>query len=391
MKNSIQIEISHESVIPLHEQLLNQLRQFILSKRWQPGYRIPSETELQEQLKISRNTIRQALRNAEIEGLIERVPGRGTFVAQLQTRTPAKRPIAFVVFDFERAGQRNLLNGAESVAREAGYRVIFCNSNSDAEQEIRILAHLQEDDVAGILLWSSIDEGNPAHLARLSRQDFPPVTMMDRTFSDVNWDYVASHNYDGGYMAAQHLLDLCHQQIVFLSCRIMDLLPIAERYRGFQAALHEAGCPVMEPWLIGNPNQEITSPYTFKAYSEPDNPYVEQIVTYMRENHGKATAIFAMNDNVALLALKAAQIAGLRVPEDISIVGFDDMDFTSYLPTPLTTVAQNSYVIGRRAAELLIERIEGWYSGQPRSVYIPTHLCARASTTVLAYPSFDQP
>src|SRR5215207_1373195 len=114
MKKPVHIEISHESVIPLHEQLLNQLRQLILSKRWQPGYRIPSETELQEQLKISRSTVRQALRNAEIEGLIERVPGRGTFVAHIQTRTPAKRPIAFVVFDFERAGQRNLLNGAES-------------------------------------------------------------------------------------------------------------------------------------------------------------------------------------------------------------------------------------------------------------------------------------
>ena len=102
MTKSTKLQISHESVIPLHEQLLNQLRQLILSGRWKSGDRIPSETELQRELKISRSTIRQALGNAEVEGLIDRVPGRGTFVAQIQTRSNSKPPIAFVVFDFNR-------------------------------------------------------------------------------------------------------------------------------------------------------------------------------------------------------------------------------------------------------------------------------------------------
>jgi GntR family transcriptional regulator, arabinose operon transcriptional repressor len=200
----MQITISHKSVIPLHEQLLNQLRQFILSSRWLPGYCIPSETELQRQLKISRSTIRQALRNAEVEGLIIRVPGRGTFVAEMPVQATVKPPIAFVVYDFEHPGQRHFLSGAESAARLAGYRLIFCNSGSDTKEEMRLLKQLQADGVGGILLWPSIDTGNPEQLARLSQQNFPPVTMMDRTFENVHWDYVASENFNGACMAVQH-------------------------------------------------------------------------------------------------------------------------------------------------------------------------------------------
>ena len=389
MKKSIPLEISHDSVIPLHTQLLNQLRQFILSGRWEAGYRLPSESVLQRHLNISRSTIRQALGNAEVEGLINRVPGRGTFVASIQMQTNTKAPIAFVVFDFDSQMQRDLLMGAERVAREAGYRVIFCNSYSDAKQEIRILDQLQQDNVAGILLWPSVDEGNPAHLSQLSQQPFPPVTMMDRTFNNINWDYVASDNYNGGYMATKHLLDLGHKSVVFLSCRIFDLLPIVDRYRGYETAMKECNYVPEEPWLIGKANQEITSGYALRAYGDTNNDVVLQIAEYMQANAHQVSAIVAMNDNIALLALKAAAMVGLKVPDDLSIVGYDDTDLASYLPTPLTTVEQKSFTIGKQAASLLIERIEGRYSGTPRSILIPTQLRVRASTSIVSHRTLD--
>lgn len=379
----MQIKISHESVIPLHEQLSNQLRQYILSGRWPPGHRIASETQLQRQLRVSRSTIRQALRSAEVEGLIERVPGRGTFVTHPIARSNNKHPIAFVVFDFDHPFQRELLHGAENAARIAGYRVIFCNSNSDVLQERCLLEQLQKDEVAGVLLWPSIGEGNPEYLAQLSRQGFPPVTMMDRTFRGVHWDYVASDNFAGAYTAVNHLVELGHEHIAFLSCQVLDLLPIADRLQGYRAALHDAGLSAQAPWLIGEPNREITASYALQTYSKADHPIISQIAAHLQRNP-HTTAVFAMNDNVALLTLKAISSLGLRVPQDISLVGFDDMDIASYLPTPLTTVAQEAFAIGKRAAELLIERIEGWYSGAPRAEALPTHLRARASTTVAA-------
>ncbi|MEA3338139.1 MAG: substrate-binding domain-containing protein [Chloroflexota bacterium] len=95
------------------------------------------------------------------------------------------------------------------------------------------------------------------------------------------------------------------------------------------------------------------------------------------------TAIFAMNDLTALLALKAASLAHLSVPRDLSLVGFDDMDFVAFLPVPLTSVAQDPFALGRRAAELLIERIEG-HEGPPRMELLPTRLKVRATTAPLA-------
>ncbi len=377
----MKIKIYHESVIPLHEQLLNQLRQFILSGRWPPERRIPSETELQRELKISRSTIRQALRNAEIEGLIKRVPGRGTFVTNTHSRNNTQRLIAFLVFDFDRYIQRRLLSGAESAARAAGYRVIFCNSHSDVEEEERMLDQLHQDGVDGILLWPNVENGNPERLAKLSRRDFPPVTMMDRTFEGVEWDYVASDNYSGAYAAVQHLIELGHHRIAFLSCRILELLPIAERMRAYQTALQDAGLEPLPPWLIGRPNQELLSANTMRAYRGHENPAIHQISNYFQTSPKRPTAIFAMNDNMALLALKAASVAGLHVPDDVSIIGFDDMDMMSHLSTPLTTVAQDSFAIGKRAAELLIERIEGRYGGAPRSELMLTDLRVRDSTS----------
>ena len=378
----MQIKVSHTSVIPLYEQLHNQLRQFILSGHWPPESRIPSETELQRQLNISRSTIRQAFRDAEIEGLIERVPGRGTFVALPHSRSSVNRLIAFVVCDFGRPVQRRLLSGAEKAARTAGYRVIFSSSNSDTVEEIKLLDQLQKDGVSGVLLWPSIGDGNPQRLAERAQQDFPPVIMMDRTFNGVGWDYVGSDNYAGAYTAMQHLIELGHNRIAFLSCPLLGLLPIAERFRAYQAALLESDHQPLQPWLVGEANQELSSTSALHAYCDPLNLITNQIVNYFKTSAERPTAIFAMNDSMALLGLKAASIAGLRVPDDVSIVGFDDIDMAPYLETPLTTVAQDSFAIGKRAGEFLIERMEGWYSGAPRLELIPTQLRVRASTSV---------
>jgi len=132
----MKITIDHDESIPLYVQLLNQLRHFILSGEWTPGSRLPSEAKLQRQLKISRSTIRQALNNAEVQGLIERVPGKGIFVA----RSPVVHPpastqgsplIGYITCDSFRCLQSQLVGGAESIVSAKEYRVVFCNSNRD--------------------------------------------------------------------------------------------------------------------------------------------------------------------------------------------------------------------------------------------------------------------
>ncbi|MFQ5855632.1 MAG: GntR family transcriptional regulator [Anaerolineae bacterium] len=375
----MEITIAHDSTIPLHMQLLNQLRHLILSGQWAPGSRLPSEAELQRQLKISRSTIRQALSNAEAEGLIERVPGKGTFVARSPAGKRNNHLIGYITFDFLSDFQHQLLRGAESAARARGYRILFCNSNRDANEENRLLDQLLEEDrVGGTLIWPALDDDPSRRLFQLANQGVVPLVMIDRTLKGLVCDYVTSDNYAGAYAATKHLVELGHRRIVFLSRPILQLLPIAERLRGYRQALHDAGLTPLEPWLVGTADQEMGTGYVLRTYSDANSQDIEEIARYL-ENPQRPTAIFAMNDLMAIQALKAASRVGLRVPQDLSLVGFDDIDLATYLGVPLTTVPQDTFALGRRAAELLIERIEG-YNGPPRREVLPTRLKIRAST-----------
>ncbi len=379
----MEITVAHNSSVPLHLQLLNQLRHLILSGHWAPGNRLPSETELQRQLKISRSTIRQALHKVEAEGLIERVPGRGTFVASLSTTNDTSHLIGYIALDLLSSDfQYQLLCGAENAAKEKGYRILFSNSNQDVDEESRLLDQLLADKVGGILIWPDLHNDPTRRLFQLARQGSIPIVLMDRTLPSLNCDCVASDNYAGGYDAVKHLADLGHQRIAFLSRPILQLSTIAERFRGYQKALQDAGLTPLQPWLVGTVDQELSTRPALRAYSSGVGPEIEQIARYL-ESPERPTAIFAMNDLMALQALKAASQVGLRVPDDLSVVGFDDTDILAHLEVPLTTVAQDIFDLGRQAAELLIERIEG-YNGPPRQKLLPTQLRVRASTIIPA-------
>jgi LacI family transcriptional regulator len=122
------------------------------------------------------------------------------------------------------------------------------------------------------------------------------------------------------------------------------------------------------------------SNYALHAYTAGKGEDINQIRRYLQQP-ARPTAIFTMNDLIALQVLKAASQAGVRIPQDLMLVGFDNMDITAHVEIPLTTVTQDCFTLGRRAAELLIERIEG-YKGPPRQEVVPTQLEIRASTSL---------
>jgi GntR family transcriptional regulator of arabinose operon len=374
----MEITIAHDSTIPLHSQLLNQLRHLILSGQWAPGSRLPSETELRGQLNISRSTIRQALSNAEIERLIERVPGKGTYVARSPASGDTKHFIGYITIDLLSSDwQYQVLSGAESVVRDQGYRILFYNSKNDVAEENALLDQLLADKVGGVIIWPILNDNPARRLFQLANQGLVPLMLMDRTLPNLACDYITSNNYAGAYSAIQHLISLGHQRIAFLSHPFIQLSTIAERLRGYQETLQNANLTPLEPWLV-HMDQELGTRYALNAYSNSTGQEIEQIARYL-EKPQRPTAIFAVNDVMALLVLKAAGLVGLRIPDDLSIVGFDDLDIVAHLEVPLTTVAQDGFALGRRATQLLIERIEG-YTGSPRYEMLPTKLQVRAST-----------
>ena len=146
------IRLDHDSYISLHVQLHNQLRRLIVSGRWTIGERIPTETQLSRHLDISRTTVRIALQRIEIEGLIKRAAGRGTFVSYQPNERSSSRSIGYITRSFHNEIHSILLSSAETELRSAGYQVIFSNSTDNAE-EIKTLQQLLHDGVAGLKTW----------------------------------------------------------------------------------------------------------------------------------------------------------------------------------------------------------------------------------------------
>ncbi len=378
----VNLEISHQSITPLHTQLQQQIRKLILSGNYPAGSRLPSENQLQQHLSVSRNTVRQALNSIETEGLIERIPGRGTFVAELQK--PALRmndnryTIHFATHDFENTCQRLLLAGAESVAKARGYRVVFYNSKHSPTEEQRLIDQIRQEPTGGLLMWSTLHPDIVPSLTKSVNEKTFASVMMDRSLDSLQCDFVTCDNYGGAQAMVQHLIDIGHQKIAFLTHPFVELLPVAERLRAYRETMALNNLEPLEVWQFGPRYYEMRASDFHHAYDNPGSSAIQAVSRYLKSR--QVTAIFAIHDYMALLAMKSAQLLGMSVPDDISIAGFDDADIAPHLATPLTTVHQDTRAIGQRAANLLIDRMEG-YEGPRRWEYIPTTLSMRASTS----------
>lgn len=379
MNKVTDLTISPNSFVSLHVQLHNQLRHLILSGRWANGSRLPSENEFVRHLKISRSTVRLALQQAEVEGLIERFAGCGTFVAH-QNDANKRRMVAFITHRFDSDSLLVILKGAEEEARKRGYQIIL-NTVQSQQEEIEVLQRLKDEHVVGVLIWphpnaSKNDTQNGDKYASIGL----PMVVMDRSIDGIECDFVTSDHYGGAEALMQHLVDLGHERIVFLTHQHTTLLSVRERYRAYCDVLQRNGLSPQEPFIIGEPDTELGTSDSLRILSSTKSHELECIRDYLLNTTSRPTAIFALHDYVAILAMRAMKLVDLSVPQAMSIAGFDDIDLTSYLEVPLTTVAQDHFTIGKQAASRLFDRLEG-YTGSAVTDVIPTQLRVRASTS----------
>ncbi|MCC7447860.1 MAG: GntR family transcriptional regulator [Anaerolineae bacterium] len=368
--------LSKESPVPLHTQLLNELRRAILAGELQPHTRVPSEPELAHALSISRTTIRQAWHAAEDEGLLYRVHGKGTYVAESAGTQPAKL-IGFLIPNFRSTFDSQLLSGAERYLRERGYRVMFAHTDRAVDEENRLMREMSREGVSGFLLWPAMGEGQRRYL---EANHAIPAVFLDRSIPGVDYPCVAAEHYQGGCYAVQHLIDLGHSAIGFVSRPHLTLWPIAERLRAYNDTLHAAGLLPHPPILVGD-SAELGVRYAEESYADARGQEISQLQVILSQPD-RPTALFAMNDLMALQVLRAANLAGLKVPDDLSLVGFDDMEIVSHIDPPLTTVAQNPFRVGAEAARVLLDLVGGKRPDQP-TILLPTRLIVRESTARL--------
>ena len=375
-----EIRLDHNSFISLHVQLHNQLRRLIVSERWQHGERIPTETQLSKHLDISRTTVRIALQRIEVEGLIRRTAGRGTFVTYQPQEHSHTRSIGYLTCSFHNEIHTNILSSAQTELRSAGYQVIFSNAR-DRDDEARILQQLLDERVAGLMIWSN---AKPTAETRSILMEYErrhvPIVFMDRPVEGISADYVSSDNFGGCYDLVCHLIELGHQHIVFLMPNISDLHPVNERHRGYASSIRDRGMYAYAPWKLDPPNRhEFEENDIYSLVGEQSQQIIEQVERLMDNVGAKPTALVCVNDILAIIAISALRNIGYAVPDDVSVVGFDDISMASHIGVPLTTISQNAFELGKAASQILIERLRGQVS-PPRRHQVPTQLRIRRST-----------
>jgi len=350
---------------PLYLQIYTALKQRIESGEWNYGAMLPSENELSEQYGISRGTVRQVLAKLEEDGLIRREQGKGTFIARTGASAPSKgvngRSISFVVPYVRDSYVSSILLGLESVARDNGYAVIFHHVENDIEKQEPVLRQAVQQGAAGIVLYPVNSYAASPILNELVHKRYPLV-LVDRYIRGLVSDFVTSDNFGGGLCATQHLLSLGHRRIAFLSW--VELATSMEHRRlGYRQALIEMGIepdPGLEWEVVGYP--EIDQAALEMQLGMPDRP----------------TAIFAANDQLALAVQRAARTLSFSIPNNLAVVGFDNLNISAHLDIPLTTIAQQAFEIGSAAGELILCQIKKERNCAQRRI-LPVQLMVRRS------------
>ena len=253
-----------------------------------------------------------------------------------------------------------MARGVEDTSFENGYSLILCNSDGDLDKELLYTNVLIEKRVDGILFVAA--GLSTDRILDLQTQK-TPLVVVDRDLPDAAVDSVLTDNAQGGGLATRHLIELGHRRIACITGP-SDVTPSADRVTGYRQALREAGLPIDEGLIV-------------KGDFRFDSAYQASIQLLQIED--PPTAIFACNDLMAVAVMRAALEQGQRVPDDLSVVGFDDVRLAAFANPPLTTIAQPKYEIGAVAARMLLARMRNHESPAHRQVF-ETRLVVRRST-----------
>ncbi|HYW48520.1 MAG TPA: LacI family DNA-binding transcriptional regulator [Bryobacteraceae bacterium] len=316
---------------------------------------------------VSHSTVSRALRSSRLiseatAGRIRRIAREAGYAPSAAARSLVTRrsdAIGVVVTNIADPFVAGVVSGIEEVATEKGYSVFLANSHADPEREVRVAQSLEERRVDGIIVTSS--RVGAMYVPLLSRMRVPIVLLNNQHPSEFVHSVMIA-NAEAALEATRHLVGLGHRHIAYLGDRYGHQSE-TERFSGYRRALEEAGL-ALEPELVaqGDGKPEGAGPAMAHLLALPHPP----------------TAVFCYNDLSALGAMREAFARDLRVPSDLSIVGFDDLYISRYLNPPLTTVRQPMHQMGRMAMETLLDLLAG--GRRDHNLKVPGDLIVREST-----------
>lgn len=318
---------------------------------------------------VSRATVSNALNHPERVSprLLSRVQQAMTELAYVRNeqarhlRSGRSTTVGLLLLDAHNPGFFDMAEGIEDVLTPAGWTVLMGNSGRNADRETRLLRAFAEQRTAGIII--APHDGMSAELTRV-RTSRLPLVLLDRRETGTDLYSVSVDDGRGGRAAVDHLIELGHRHVAFVGSPAAAI-PVQERLDGVRRGVAGAGEPV---------ELEVVE----AALSIEGGRLAGQQLA-RRPGRQRPTAVIAAIDLIALGILQSFGEAGLRVPDDVSLCGYDDADFARQLTTPLTSVRRPHRTLGRSAGRLLLELLEGRQPSAPHVRHRPT-LVVRAST-----------
>lgn len=360
-----------------------KITEWITSGKVQPGDKIYSENELVKMFGVSRHTIRQAVGDLVHEGWLYREQGAGTFcsnkmlqpnedsetISPFQSLNTNGKNIGVITTYISDYIFPSIIKGIESYLTAQGYSLTFACTDNDVEKEKQCLQTMLSRNIDGLIVEPTKSSNyNPnIHYYLQLEQNNIPYLMINQFYSQLMPPHIIMNDEHGGFIATEHLINLGHEKIIGLFKT--DDLQGVNRMQGFIRAFREYNLPFF-------PDMVIT--YTTE---DKDSNLVEQIQKFFTTEN-KPTAIVCYNDQLALQVIFMLRGLGLNIPEDVSIVGYDDSSLAEATDIKLTSVTHPKMAMGIEAAKWIVSAVEKRGSNAHTTVYEP-ELVVRNSTALL--------
>jgi DNA-binding LacI/PurR family transcriptional regulator len=357
-----EMERFHDESSSLYKQIYEQLLQKIAGGELKAGDQLPSEKDLCGEFKVSRITSKKALEMLAERHLIVRQRGKGSFVAgkidlsSVEKRKTVFRSVAFLLSEFNDAFGNRLICSIEEACSELGWHLILRRSRESPNEEEKALRELDDSRVAGILMMPIHGEYYNAEILRqvLNKR---PLVFVDRKMRGLPAPSVSTDNVAAAEMGVRHLFSLGHKNIAFFSGTLVHTSTLEDRRQGYINAYMGSGLPFNRSFICCDLQADGAR---------------AAIMRHMAE-HPEISAAFTAEFEIALLLKSALEELGRRVPEDFSIVTFDNSSHPS-APAPFSWLRQDETAIGRQAVDALRRIIQNEAPLPTGDILVPAEL-----------------
>jgi GntR family transcriptional regulator, arabinose operon transcriptional repressor len=356
-----------------------KILQMIQDGQYKSGDKLPSEQELASMHQVSVITSKKTLDELEKDGYIYRIKGSGSFVTDERQadKTNQLNIIAMVLpLGSNTGGGMELFYSVEMIAKSNGYYVSVENTHGSCQKEREIILSLLRDNIKGIIYYPTYTSENFDLIKKLATEKYP-IVVIDKLIHDIEVDTVHCDNYSASFAMTKYLIQSGHRSIAFVCEGYIDeRSSLRERFLGYCDALVESGIP-MNIDLIFYPN----SGYQLSLEKNEKTIFFKNVADKII-NDRSVTAVQVASDADAVDFIRVCTKKGISIPDDITVVGFDDLDIASYITPALTTAKQNFKLIGQNAAELVFKRLAD-REKKAEKILIPADLVIRKSSSAV--------